>query len=226
MTTADEDYTLVFNGEIYNYAEIKKELIKLGCKFETKNSDTEVLLLGYKKFGFKIFNKLRGMFAGCIYDSHKNQCILFRDSVGIKPLYYFKDSGQLFFSSELKPLIKYIKSPVFNTNELQHYFTNRCTSLNSTFIKGAKKVLPGTFVTINCDSLEYVTKKYKLQKQSKSNLTYKEKLKKLDKLLEASVANHMISDVPVGVFLSGGVDSSVISYYSTKLKKINCLFDH
>ena len=97
MTTTDEDYTLVFNGEIYNYVEIKEELIKLGCKFVTKNSDTEVLLLGYKKFGFKIFNKLRGMFAGCIYDSNKNQCVLFRDSLGIKPLYYFKDPDQLFF---------------------------------------------------------------------------------------------------------------------------------
>ena len=220
MTTTDEDYTLVFNGEIYNYVEIKEELIKLGCKFETKNSDTEVLLLGYKKFGFKIFNKLRGMFAGCIYDRNKNQCVLFRDSVGIKPLYYFKDSDHLFFSSELKPLIKHIKCPEFNTNELVHYFTNRCTSINSTFINGAKKVLPGTFMTINCDSLECVVKKYKLQNKTKSNLTYKEKLKKLDKLLETSVTNHMVSDVPVGVFLSGGVDSSLISYYSTKLKKI------
>ena len=117
-------------------------------------------------------------------------------------------------------MIKHVKCPEFNTNELKHYFTNRSTSINSTFIKGAKKVLPGTFMTINCDSLECVVKNYKVQSESKSDLNYKQKLKKLDKLLETSVANHMVSDVPVGVFLSGGVDSSLISYYSTKLKKI------
>ncbi|MDB4723739.1 asparagine synthase (glutamine-hydrolyzing) [Akkermansiaceae bacterium] len=220
MTTVGDEYTLVFNGEIYNYTELKDELVQLGCRFKTQNSDTEVLLLGYKKFGPLIFSKLRGMFAGCIYDKRKGECVLFRDPLGIKPLYYFRGSNYLFFSSELKPLIKSLESPEFNIGALEGYFTNRCCLSDSTFIKDAKRVLPGTYITINCTSLISVTSGYTSKKSSKPIVPYEKKVSRLDKLLQKSVTDHMVSDVPLGVFLSGGVDSSLITHYCSKQGKV------
>jgi asparagine synthase (glutamine-hydrolysing) len=210
---------IVYNGEIYNFKEIRSELQLIGIEFKT-SSDTEVLLRGYNYYGSNIFKKLRGMFALVIFDKTKKKIICARDRSGEKPMYLFKNNSELVICSELTQIFKNTEYK-FNIDKssLCDFFANGYVNNHSTLIKEIKKFKAGYFEEIsinkgfNCLNLE---KFFEDPKPKISNSKKEEIANKLDNLLDNSVKNQMSSDVPLGVLLSGGIDSSLISYYAQK----------
>lgn len=211
--SADGNIVLNFNGEIYNYAEIKNQLIKKGYKFET-DSDTEVLLYAYYDKGMACLDDLIGMFAFSIFDARTNTTYLVRDRLGIKPLYFYKNQGDLTFASEIKAIL-HLENRPFEKNEaaVSSYMSFRYPILNDTYFKEIQSLAPGHFLAIQDG--EITEKQYwdfadKIQEQAidKGETYYIEELRRL---LHSAVKYRMISDVPVGSFLSGGVDSSVVA---------------
>ena len=214
----DERFTIVFNGEIYNFKEIRKELENLGFKFRT-TGDTEVLLNGYIEFGEQILHKLRGQFAFAIFDSLENTVFLARDRVGIKPLYYSLNKEFLIFSSELKT-IEQSRTIDFEPNYDSYvaYMRHLCVPGDQTGNKNVFKLEPGQYALINNDAKIY-KKTYwdPFQIQINNDLTEDEAINRVEDLLIQSVEYRKVSDVEVGLFLSGGLDSSLIG----KLMKEN-----
>tara|TARA_B100000131_G_scaffold308528_1_gene338002 strand:- start:2262 stop:4202 length:1941 start_codon:yes stop_codon:yes gene_type:complete len=207
------NYILVFNGEIYNYQEIKNQLISKGYMFNT-SSDTEVLLTAFIESGITCVEQFIGMFAFSIYDLNKHECYIVRDRLGIKPVYYLKDSEKFIFSSEIKSILALDKKERrLNLEALSSYMSFRYPILNDTFFDDIFSLAPAHYIKItpdNFDIIEYwnVSEKFKEQEEDKGEQYY---LSKVRELLESSVKYRMISDVPFGAFLSGGVDSSVIT---------------
>lgn len=217
MKTADEHLVIVYNGEIYNHRALKKELISGEMAFQTDHSDTEVILQGYKKWGVNIVNKLRGMFAFAIYDKSKKKIFLARDAVGIKPLYYYKGDGDFIFSSEIKPIVSFKDQNSLNNRELGNYFLYRSVPGNATLFKDIKKVLPGHFLHIDMDDHTFSEHQYfELDFDINSRVEQKD----IERTIRDSVTDHLVSDVPVGVFLSGGVDSSLVSAFASEERDI------
>ena len=204
-----EDKLIFFNGEIYNYLELKKILVKKGYKFKTK-TDTEVILHGFEEYGNKIVEKLRGMFSFVIWDLNKEEMFGARDPFGIKPFYYAEMNDTFMFGSEIK---SFLANPNFNKemneNALRPYLTFQFSSMEETFFKGVKKLKPGHCFTLKNGKLE-IEKYFKIE-FTNGYLSEKEYTKKIKKVMKDSVEHHRISDVKVGSFLSGGVDSSYIA---------------
>ena len=206
-----EEVVLVFNGEIYNFREIREELMELGFEFST-NSDSEVLLKGYLHFGENIVDKLRGMFAFLIWDKPKGKFIAARDPFGIKPLYYTRvPDGSYIFGSEIKSFMKhpgFVKT--LNKRALKPYLTFQYSVLEETFFEGVHRVQPGTFMVMeggeDIRTVAYFSREFKEQHKS-----YAEYIKEIQDAVAESVDVHRVSDVPVGSFLSGGIDSSYIT---------------
>ena len=214
----DQRYTIVFNGEIYNYKELRKELETKGHKFIT-NGDTEVLLQGYIEYEEKILDKLRGQFAFVIYDKFKNELFMARDRIGIKPLYYSVNDDWILFGSEIKA-IEQSKLIEFepDIDSYLAYLRHLCVPADSTGNKNIKKLEPGKFVRI--DKKGKVSKKIYWDPFTFSvnhDLNEKNVVEELDRLLNESVEYRKVSDVEVGLFLSGGLDSSLLG----KLMKQN-----
>ena len=214
----DQRYTIVFNGEIYNYKELRKELKTKGHKFIT-NGDTEVLLQGYIEYEEKILDKLRGQFAFVIYDKFKNELFMARDRIGIKPLYYSVNDDWILFGSEIKA-IEQSKLIEFepDIDSYLAYLRHLCVPADSTGNKNIKKLEPGKFVRI--DKKGKVSKKIYWDPFTFSvnhDLNEKNVVEELDRLLNESVEYRKVSDVEVGLFLSGGLDSSLLG----KLMKQN-----
>ncbi len=212
------NYVLVFNGEIYNYQEIKQELENKNYIFHT-SSDTEVLLNSFIEFGIDCIQQFIGMFAFTIYDKNKNETYIVRDRLGIKPLYYYQDDDKFVFSSEIKSILNLsdIKREL-NVNAVSSYMSFRYPILNDTFFKGINSLAPAHYINIKngeINIVEYwnVSSKIKEQQNDKGEEYY---LTRLRELLESSVKYRMIADVPFGSFLSGGVDSSVITALMAK----------
>lgn len=209
----NEDGTLVivFNGEIYNYQELYDELISKGHKFKTK-SDTEVLIHLYEEEGEAMLTRLRGMFVFSIYDKEKKELFIARDYFGIKPLYYLvKDDKILAYGSEIKSLLKYpgFKREV-NHDAVYNYLSYQYNPLEETFFKGIWKLPPASFLKIDIEKNAVIQKTYWEYKFALPE-TDEHKLKtEVLAGLENSVKAHMVSDVPVGAFLSGGIDSAAI----------------
>ncbi len=203
----NNDTVIIFNGEIYNYLELKKELSKK-YKFKTK-TDTEVILRGYEEYGVNIVKKLRGMFSFAIYDMKKKQVFGARDHFGIKPYYYTNQNGTFMFSSEIK---SFLGHPNFkkelNEKALRPYLTFQFSGLNETFFKGVYKLKPGHYYTYKNGKMNIV--EYYDTKYETTDKTEEEYVKQIKEVMEDSVKKHRISDVTVGAFLSGGVDSSYI----------------
>lgn len=205
----DGRFTIAFNGEIYNFKEEKEKLKRLGYKFESE-SDTEVILALYSKYGKNCLKHLRGMFAFAIYDSINETLFLARDRIGKKPLKYFLDDNQIVFASELKAILTQngvAKNPDYKA--LQLYLTYGYCPAPTTGFTGIKKLEPGTYLYINLDR-KYVEKARYWHPDFEEKLSLSEKewsTRILDTLTE-STRLRMISDVPIGAFLSGGVDSS------------------
>ena len=214
-----KNFILAFNGEIYNYMEIKKKLIDKGYKFKTKNSDTEILLLSYIEWGLKCVDKFRGMFAFAIWDNLKKKVFLIRDRVGVKPLYYKFDSEKLIFSSEIKAILldpDYI--PEIDEESMYHYLTFLCTPAPKTMFKQINKLEAGTWLSFD-EKGNSEKKQYWDPLQDKELIDLENINKVLVRTLKESIKYRGISDVDVGIFLSGGIDSSTNAYFFSKDSK-------
>ena len=231
MFNKDKSIVTVFNGEIYNYEELRINLIDSGISLKTQ-SDTETIAFLYEKYGYDFLNKLRGMFGIAIWDKKKQRLVLARDRLGIKPLYYYFNNGRLIFSSEIKAILANPNiSKEINLNALHHYLTFGYIPAPLSIFKNIYKILPGHF-------LVFQEKKIELKRYWDINNNFdfrdfqdqKVVEEKLMDLINESIKLHMISDVPVGAFLSGGLDSCSIvalaSKFSTKpIKTFSIGFD-
>lgn len=208
MFNEDESIVTVYNGEIYNYPELKDELIKLGHTFKTK-SDTEVLVHGYEQWHTDLPKYLRGMFAFAIYDKNKNEVFLARDNFGIKPLYYAYMNGAFMFASEIKAFLDVPEfDKVFNESILETYLEFSFVPTNETFFKGVYRLDAGSSLLFKDGEIK-INKYFKLDFKEK-NISYEDAVKDIGNVMEDSVKRHLLADVEVGSFLSSGVDSSYI----------------
>ena len=217
----DKGYVVTFNGEIYNFKDIKEILEKKGYKFTTNNSDTEVLLFAYKEWKTDCLNYLRGMFAFAIWDNDENKLWLVRDRVGVKPVYYKKNSERLIFASEIKAiLLDKSYKPQIDEESLFHYLSFLCTPAPNTMFKGIKKLEPGSWLLID-QTGKIKKKKYWDPIKNKEDFINDEPTfkKRIFKELNNSVKLRTVSDVDVGVFLSGGIDSSTNATLFSKSSK-------
>ncbi|MDQ0224507.1 asparagine synthase (glutamine-hydrolyzing) [Metabacillus niabensis] len=203
-------YMIVFNGEIYNHTELREWLKQIGVDCET-NSDTEVLVALYATIGSEVVERIRGMFSFLIWDSVEKTLFGARDHFGIKPLYYMDRQDGLFFASENKSLLPFINSYQLNEQSLQHYFAFQYVPEPSTMDTIIQKIPPGHYFVKNINEKGLkLTPYFKPRLQPKSFTHEVDEMKKIRKTLTESVEKHMRSDVPVGAFLSGGVDSTII----------------
>ncbi|WP_019412678.1 asparagine synthase (glutamine-hydrolyzing) [Paenisporosarcina sp. TG20] len=205
----DESLVLIFNGEIYNFMQLREELIEKGHVFVT-HTDSEVLIHGYEEFGEKLVEKLRGMFAFVIWDRNNKKLFAARDMFGIKPFYYAHMNGTLLFGSEIK---SFLPHPHFNKelNEkaLKPYLTFQYPVLNETFFKGVFKLPAAHFMTYENGQVN--TQRYWSPKFNPTKQPLEEIVQEIDQVVRDSVEFHRISDVKVGSFLSSGVDSSYVA---------------
>lgn len=213
MLSEDENFAISFNGEIYNYIELKEKLKLKGAHFKT-NSDTEVILRGFELMGDGIFELMKGMFSLAIYYKKQNQLILARDRFGIKPLYYYKEENKLFFASEMGALLEYPIPRKLNHESLTKYFRFNYIPGNESMIEGIKQVDPGYYIII--DELGIRKHQYYKIKNAVIKIDFRDAINHIHKLLDQSVSEHLIADVPVASFLSGGLDSSIISMLASK----------
>lgn len=206
----DKTKVIIFNGEIYNFKELREDLEEKGHIFTT-NTDTEVLLHGYEEYSEGILDKLRGMFAFVIYDVNTKEMFAARDFYGIKPFYYAVMGDTLFFGSEIK---SFLIHPDFkkelNRKMLEYYLTFQYSPGKETFFKNVYKLLPGHYLKYKDGDLE-IKRYYELKLEPDDSKSYEEWRDGIKERLEDSVKAHKISDVEVGSFLSSGVDSSYIA---------------
>lgn len=213
MHYADGELAITFNGEIYNYVELKKQLIATGMQFRTE-SDTEVLLAAYKVFGTECLAHLNGMFAFAIFDAKRRRVFLARDRAGEKPLYYAVRDGTVHFASELKALlVNGMVEARVDHDALDQYLTLGYVPSPACIIKGARKLAPAHAMTFDVDTGDVrVWPYWELPAPPEPGAVKMEDLvEELDGLLEDAVRRQLVADVPVGVLLSGGVDSSLIT---------------
>ncbi|GAB6179353.1 asparagine synthase (glutamine-hydrolyzing) [Desulfotomaculum defluvii] len=223
MNNESGDIHIVFNGEIYNYKELRLELELSGCIFKTQ-SDTEVILKTYEKYGFKAVDKLNGMFAFAIYDQRDNKIFIARDRVGIKPLYYYKDSHQFAFASEIKSLLALPgiqKQP--NYQAIGYYLNYMYNPSDTTFFKDIYKLMPGWYMVISADGQVEKKKYWDISYSYNYRRSEKQTVDELRELLKDSVRLQLRADVPIGCHLSGGFDSSTVAslaaaYYPGRIK--------
>lgn len=219
MYSENKDVAIIFNGEIYNFQELKQELVELGVTF-TSQSDTEVLLKLYLHYGIDCIQQLIGMFAFIVVDkrANKNCSYVVRDRLGIKPLFYYKNDNGYIFSSEVKSILSLAKQKfALNKRTVSSYLSFRYSILDETFFDGIQNLTPGSYLHIT----EQGTSQHKYwqladhveENEDKGEQYY---LAKLDELLHSSIKYRMISDVPFGAYLSGGVDSSLVTAIMSK----------
>jgi asparagine synthase (glutamine-hydrolysing) len=225
MSNPDESIWIVFNGEIYNYIELRAELTRCGFRFNT-NTDTEVLIAAYQKWGLQCLNKLNGMFAFAIWDSRINNLMLVRDRFGVKPLYYHFDGDTLVFGSEVKQILAYGVDQNIDEKTILKSFSigGFIENSGSTFFKGVN-YLPAAHFLIFDNNKPQIFKYFdiNIETMGKSELSYDEACLRYRELFEDSIKIRMRSDVSVGSTLSGGLDSSAIVCMAGKMsqKKIN-----
>lgn len=219
MKYASNDLVIVFNGEIYNYVELKKTLIQFGYIFKTK-SDTEIILAAYDKWGKECLEKFIGMFAFAIYDKSNNGVFLARDRAGEKPLFYHLENGNLYFGSELKSLlVRNEFNRKVNQSALMDYLGMGYVSGEKCLIDGFKKLSPGSAIFFNLDNGNFKKWRYwELPEPTYYNkpADQEELQEEFENLFEKAIKRQMISDVPLGVLLSGGFDSSLITAIAAK----------
>ena len=207
-----EGFSLVFNGEIYNAGELRKELQSQGCTFLSNHSDTEVIYQGFLHEGSAFFSRLSGMFALALYDHTNRKMYLARDRSGIKPLYYLIRDDILYFSSEPKSFKILSLKPNLSTRNLSNYFRNRVCIGTETLFSGVQRVLPGQLIEYSGE-LNFFPLSNNYQGFTVSSND--PPLKQLSRVLDAAIKRQVVADVPVGIYLSGGVDSSIISAYAS-----------
>jgi asparagine synthase (glutamine-hydrolysing) len=220
----DESAVLAFNGEIYNHTELRRQLQTLGARFVTDHSDTEVLLHGYRQWGTALTDRLNGMWAFAIYDPSRRRLFLSRDRFGQKPLFYSRQNGTFAFASELTSLLEHGSlRPAISALAVQKYFAYGFIPAPYSLYENVHKVPAGCNVTIDVRTLEQQTTRYwdfvgaPIDAPVRRIADVADELRAL--LLQA-VARQMQSDVPVGVFLSGGIDSSAIAYFAARANRV------
>jgi asparagine synthase (glutamine-hydrolysing) len=212
MFTADKSKVIVYNGEIYNHADYREELEAKGYKYQT-TCDTEAILHLYEEYGFAAVEKLRGMFAFAVWDETENRLFIARDRLGIKPLYYVHDAdGNLFFASEIKSLVAAgAVRPEINFAVLPDQLANHGTSYDETLYRGVKRLMPGHFLVWK-DGEIAITEYWNLEYEPKhENLSDADFVERWREKFKESVRLRLMADVPLGMFLSGGIDSSAIA---------------
>ncbi|MBT2726479.1 asparagine synthase (glutamine-hydrolyzing) [Bacillus sp. ISL-75] len=228
LTYENERYWIIFNGEVYNYVELREELLSEGLTFST-SSDTEVIIALYSHLKEKAVEKLRGMFSFVIWDKQEQTLYGARDPFGIKPFFYFEDGERTFFASEKKSILLGLENDVLNYDSLQHYLTYQFVPEPTTMSDGIKKLEPGHFFTKKIGSPMEIKRYWKahFKPVHKSEPDF---IKEIKDVLFDSVKMHMRSDVPVGSFLSGGIDSSIIASiakeYHPAIKTFSVGFEH
>lgn len=224
----NERYWIIFNGEIYNYVELREELLAEGITFAT-SSDTEVIIALYSHLKEKAVEKLRGMFAFVIWDKVEKTLYGARDPFGIKPFFFFDDGEKTFFASEKKSILLALQNDVLNYDSLQYYLTYQFVPEPYTMSEGISKLEPGHYFTKKIGSEMEIKRYWKAHfhpvRKSESDF-----VKEIKDVLFDSVKIHMRSDVPVGSFLSGGIDSSIIASIAKEfhpaIKTFSVGFDH
>lgn len=212
-----ENLHIVYNGEIYNYQSIRNELIELGHSFKT-NSDTEVLLIAYSVWGRQVLNKINGMFSFIIYDSINEKLFGARDRLGVKPFFYYWENGDFEICSQLRPLIK--KNSKICEDALSSYYDFGYIPSPGTIICGIKKLLPATYLEIDLKKKSINTYKYwDLNRLTPKRIPYTKAKDELHALLKDAIKIRLISDVPIGSFLSGGIDSALVSSIAASFKQ-------
>ncbi|SMC76001.1 asparagine synthase (glutamine-hydrolyzing) [Pedobacter africanus] len=203
-----DNLIIVFNGEIYNYLDIKKELVACGYSFHT-NSDTEVLIIAYQEWGVGCLDKLNGMFAFSIYNKQTNTLFVARDRLGVKPLYYSWDNGKIEICSQLRPIAD---EKTINASAVSMFLELTYIPSPFTIYNEVKKLPPGNYMYVDLNSNELTISEYwNLKKVQLVNISYDEAKTELKKLLADAVKIRLQSDVPIGTFLSGGIDSALVT---------------
>jgi asparagine synthase (glutamine-hydrolysing) len=215
--TAD-GVTVVFNGEIYNYVELRDDLARLGHRFQT-TSDTEVLLRAYLQFGEDCVRQFNGMFAFLVYDPARHRLLAARDHFGIKPLYWHAEAGRLLFASEIKAFLRYPGfEPVPDPDAIADYLTFQYVLHDRTLFRGVRKLLPGQYTVVDTRTLDTQAVRYwEPRFHVDRNHTEHYFTEELDRLLHDAVRIQVRSDVPVGSYLSGGMDSSLVTLLAAPL---------
>ncbi|MES2606242.1 MAG: asparagine synthase (glutamine-hydrolyzing) [Pseudomonadota bacterium] len=210
ISNEDGSIKVVMNGEIYNFRTLRRELEQQGHQFRT-HSDTEVIVHLYEEYGAGCVDKLRGMFAFAIWDENKQQLLIARDRLGIKPLYYGVIDGRLLFSSELKSLLALPGVPrELNWNSVGYLFAFLSTPRDESIIEGIHKLEPGCLLTVSRGQAPVISRYWDVEFIADHDRKEKDVIDQLRAMLEESVRLCMISDVPLGAFLSGGIDSSAV----------------
>jgi asparagine synthase (glutamine-hydrolysing) len=220
MANEDGRVWIAFNGEIYNHAVLRPGLEARGHRYRSR-CDTETILHQYEEDGDRVVEKLHGMFAFAIWDKNKQELLLARDRLGIKPLYYASTGSELVFGSEIKALFASgCIRPRFNAEVLPEFLSTRFVSGDDTFFHGIRKLLPGHVLTWSAAKGIRTRRYWHLPAPSPelSDVPYDVQAKDLRARLEASVESHLMSDVPLGVFLSGGLDSSALAAMMSRLR--------
>lgn len=218
MTDESGRYTIVFNGEIFNFRELRQKLVKRGHRFHSQ-TDTEVILQLYIAEGRGFLKKLNGFFGLAIYDKEEDSLFIARDRMGVKPMLVYRDEDKLFFASEMKSLLALGVPRKLDYVSLSHYLQLNYIPGPATIFKGVKKLLPGHYLYIKGKKVvgkAWYRIPYDPKKVARQKLTYEQQQQKLVALLDESVARRLVADVPLGSFLSGGIDSSVVTALAAK----------
>lgn len=214
-------YAIIYNGEIFNYQELRKELETTGISFSS-NSDTEVLLKVYIQEKEKCLNRLNGFFAFCIYDKQEQTFFIARDRYGVKPLLYLVDDDKFLFGSEMKALMAYGITKEIDFTSLYTYLQLNYIPAPRTIFKQVKKLLPGHYAKVSrgkVDIEQYYAIPFDRERAERNNLPYEHAKKRLFELMEESVQKRLVADVSLGCFLSGGIDSTVVTALASRHKR-------
>lgn len=218
----DKSICVIFNGELYNYKEIKSDLLAKGHTFYTE-SDTEILVHSYEEYGLDFFSKLNGIFAFALYDKNKKRLVLVRDHFGVKPLHYYYNNGLLIFGSEQKSILLHPSvERNINKNALHSHLNLRYTQRNETLIEGIKRLPPAHFLLFENNQIQ-IKKYWQLTPHINWKMDENEAIDQMHFYLKQAIERQLMSDVPLGVYLSGGMDSSTIvqKMHELGVSKIN-----
>lgn len=209
MANEDETVWIVFNGEIYNFASLREDLLKRGHRFRT-HSDTETIVHAWEEFGEACVEHLRGMFAFAIWDSRQKVLFIARDRLGIKPLYYYRDKDRFAFASEMKSLLEVPEIPrSLNTPALMEFLRHRYVIAPHTMMEGIKKLEPGHTIVVK-ETGATIRRYWDVPQGEARHVNESQAIEQAGALVEECIRMHLVSDVPLGAFLSGGIDSSVV----------------
>jgi asparagine synthase (glutamine-hydrolysing) len=215
LSNEDESLWVVFNGEIYNFRELRAELVKLGHRFRT-NTDTEVIVHGYESWGEAVCGRLNGIFAFALQDAKRKRLFLARDHVGVKPMYYYLDSEKFVFGSEIKSILQCpgIRKTL-DPDALNQYLTFEYVPSPASIFREVRKLEPGHWLSLQDGRIR--TERYWTFVPEPESWTEAAASERLRELLRDSVRMQLVSDVPLGAFLSGGIDSSIVVSLMAKL---------